>query len=303
MEALTPKLKSNKASGSITLPFVRLIFWGVIDAKPVFYMLSEATDAELIHRYVTQGDQRAFEQLMGLYYDSTYRRFLRRCRNQEDAADLTQQLWINMVTRLENYQDEGKFAAFLTRSASNLLTDYWRHKGVVNNVMVEHDSDADLPLMDRLIDTAPDPLENIQIYDEVDTLTRELIPALPCEQRLAWLLRHESEFWEEKQPLRWDHLAELNGIDEQAAWQRFEDLRNKLLAQTRPEAPQLNLKDDCEQALVFLVWTQAQRPSKKQEFTWDYLAGLLGITANALKLRYKKALSNLREGLSNCGDS
>ena len=302
MCALLPILQSNKASGSISLPSVRLIFGGVINASPVFFMLSDATDAELIRRYVKQGDQQAFEQLMGLYYDSTYRRFLRRCRNQEDAADLTQKLWINMVAKLENYRDEGKFTAFLTRSASNLLTDYWRHKSVVNSVMVEHD-DADLPLLDRLADAAPDPLENIQIHDEVSTLTLELIPALPCDQRLAWLLRHESEFWEEKQPLRWDHLAELNGIDEQAAWQRFEDLRNKLLAQTRPDAPQLNLKDDCEQALIFLVWTQAQRPSKKQEFTWDYLAGLLGVTANALKLRYKKALSNLRDGLSSCEDS
>jgi len=272
---------------------------GVINAKPVFYMLNDATDAELIRRYVTQTDQQAFEQLMGRYYDSTYRRFLRHCRHQEDAADLTQQLWINMVTKLESYQDEGKFAAFLTRSASNLLTDFWRHKGIVNKVMVEQNDDADLSLIDKMTDTAPDPLENTQLHDEVDTLTRQLIPALPCELRLAWLLRHESEFWEEKQPLRWDHLAELNGVDEQTAWQRFEKLRNKLLAQTQPNAPLLDLKGDCEEALIFLVWTQAQRPSKKQDFTWDYLAGLLGITANAIKLRYQKALLNLKEGLSN----
>ena len=298
MSVISLELQSNWASGSITRLSVRLIFVGVIDVKPVFYMLSEATDAELIRRYVKQGDQQAFEQLMGLYYDSTYRRFLRRCQNKEDAADLTQQLWIKMVTKLENYQDEGKFAAFLTRSASNLLTDYWRHKGVVNKVMVEHTEDADSSLMERISDAAPDPLENTRLDEEINLLTRKLIPALPCEQRMAWLLRHESEFWEDKQPLRWDHLAELNGIDEQTAWQQFEELRNQLLTHAHPESANFNLKGDCEKALIFLVWTQAQRPSKKQDFTWDYLASLLGITANALKLRYQKALSSLKEGLS-----
>jgi RNA polymerase sigma-70 factor (ECF subfamily) len=292
-------LKFHEPSGSMTLPSIRLVFGGIINARLVFYMLSKTTDAELIRRYVQEADQQAFEQLMARYHDTTYRRFLKRCKNVDDAADLTQQLWINMVTKLDNYQDEGKFAAFLTRSASNLLTDYWRHKGVVNRVMVEDDDDADLSLMAKATNAAPDPLENIQLYDEINTLTRELIPALPCEQRLAWLLRHESEFWEEKRPLKWDHLAELNGIDEETAWQHFEDLRNKLIAQVHPEAPRLDLQRDCEQVLVFLVWTQAQRLSKKQDFTWDYLADLLGITSNALKLRYRKALASLKEGLSN----
>jgi RNA polymerase sigma factor (sigma-70 family) len=177
---------------------------------------------------------------MGRYYDTSYRRFLKRCHHKEDAADLTQQLWINMISKLEGYQDEGKFTAFLTRSASNLLTDYWRHKGVVNRVMLEDNEDGP-SLLDNATDTSQEPLNNTVLQDEVDTLTHELIPALPCEQRMAWLLRHESEFWEDKQPLSWEHLAELNGIDKQTAWQHFENLRNQLIIQTHPDAPRLDL--------------------------------------------------------------
>jgi len=69
-------------------------------------------------------------------------------------------------------------------------------------------------------------------------------------------------------------MAELNGIDEQTAWSRFETARNALLSclnDDQSSSPNL----DEESLLIFLVWTQSQRLSKQQEFTWDYFSGLL----------------------------
>ncbi|HFD86318.1 MAG TPA: sigma-70 family RNA polymerase sigma factor, partial [Gammaproteobacteria bacterium] len=98
-------------------------------------MPAQASDGELIQQSLPQGDERAFEQLMRRHYDRVYRRLLNHCKHPEDAADLAQQLWIRVVNNLGNYRDDGKFGAFLMRATSNMLTDYWRRKGVKDQVI------------------------------------------------------------------------------------------------------------------------------------------------------------------------
>ena len=260
-------------------------------------MQDELTDGDLIKRYLQANDEEALQTLVRRYYDSTRRRFLSHCRHAGDADDLTQQLWVRVIDSLENYRDDGRFHAFLNRISTNLLTDYWRRKGIRNKVIEQ-----------RLEQSEPDPISlapasdgdsqtRCEMQQEIDYLIKELIPALPWEQRLAFLLRHESEYWEGKQRLGWNHIAELNGIDESGAWHRFEQARNKLLLRAHGGHRCGEEELDGESLLIFLVWTQAQRPSKLQEFTWDYFAGLLNVSTNTLKTRYRAALKKLGEGL------
>lgn len=57
------------------------------------------------------------------------------------------------------------------------------------------------------------------------------------------------------------------------------------------------LKLTMEEVTIFMVWTQAQRLRKEQEFTWDYFSDLMGVPTNTLKTRYRSALKSLGEGL------
>ncbi len=260
-------------------------------------MLQNLSDGELIKRYLHENSEQAFKELIDRHYNNTKRRFFNHCHNSEDAADLTQQLWIRVVNNLDNYHDDGRFPSFLNRISTNLLTDHWRRKGVKNRVISESQEDDEIDFIDQAPAANTDVGKNYDNQRQVDYLVKKLIPALPCDQRLVFLLRHESEYWEEKQRLEWNHIAELNGIDQQTAWSRFEQTRNSLithLSSNNKSPPDL----DNESLLIFFVWTQAQRLSKKQEFTWDYFAELLSVSTNTLKTRYRAAMKKLGEGLS-----
>lgn len=261
-------------------------------------MSQNLPDGELIKRYLQENDERAFRMLVERHYTTTQRRFLKHCHHVDDAADLTQQLWIRVINNLDHYRDDGKFPAFLNRISTNLLTDYWRSKGrkgiVIDGLAPDDENDP----IEQAPAPQPDADTSLDTQQQVDYLAKELIPALPIDQRLIFLLRHESEYWEEKQRLEWVHLAELNGIDEQTTWSLFEQARNTLLSLQHKDnsTSTSNLND--ESLLIFLVWTQAQRLSKRQDFSWDYFAKLLNISTNTLKTRYRAATKKLSDGLS-----
>ncbi len=263
--------------------------------KPTI-MTEQKTDWTLIRAYLDHADERSFETLLKRHYDFVYKRLLRHCKHPEDAADMAQQLWIRVVNNLGNYRDDGKFPAFLMRATSNMLTDYWRRKGVKDKVIQGLPADDETDLIDIAVSETADGERLLEAQQQVSYLTQTLIPRLVCEQRLAFLLIHESEHWEEKHRLGWCHLAELNGISEQAAWTCFEQVRNYLMIFMQGEKAAGDAPD-CEAMLIFLVWTQAQRLSKKQEFTWDYFSKILGVSTNTLKTRYRTALKKLAAGL------
>ena len=52
-----------------------------------------------------------------------------------------------------------------------------------------------------------------------------------------------------------------------------------------------------EETLIFTVWSQAQRPRKEQQYTWEYFADLLNVHANTMKTRYRAAQKFLSDGL------
>ena len=256
--------------------------------------LEKCTDNELIGFYLEDANQKAFEVLLRRYYGFVFKRFASYV-GQADAEDLVQQLWIRVLDHLDGYRDEGKFSAFLSTIARNLLNDYWRRAGVRNQVNVdweEDDSERNLEFSTKEGSTE----DQVINQEAVSYLTTTLIPTLPCEQRMIYLLRHESEHWEEKQRLEWHHLAELNGVDVDTAWNRFESARGKMVRGS--VGKQSKARIDEEELLVFVVWTQAQRPDKSQKFTESYFADLLDVPVNTLKTRYKSAGKNLADGMN-----
>lgn len=269
---------------------------------------SDLSDDEVISRYLKNGEDRLFRVLVDRHHGRLFARFLSESRNHADATDLEQQLWLKVFRNIGNYTQEGKFAEYLSRISSNLLTDYWRSKGRRSDVFVESRSYSDsesvandeLQRSDAVNNEVEGARQDTALYNEelVQYLVSVLIPQLPVEQRMAWLLRHESEYWEPSQRLEWRHLAELNGIDENSAWSLFEGARNKLMSLARKsDANKSTESPDHDETLIFTVWSQAQRLRKEQQFTWDYFADLLDVPTNTMKTRYRAAQKFLSDGL------
>lgn len=254
------------------------------------HSMREDTDSELVNQYL-DGDQNAMRLLVERHYKVIYSRFRREFGNADDAEDLSQQLWLQVSRNLKRYEDQGKFPQYLSSIAANLIKVHWRSKNTRKKYFSEHRDDDEYQSISDVAITI-DASRYSQGDEAVRYLSEELIPGLPSEQRMAWLLRHESEYWDPAVPMKWEQLAELYGISVVEAWGKFEQARESFMCTTQ-ESTSL----DTDDVSIFMVWTQAQRAAKEQDFTWDYFSKLLGVPVNTMKTRYRAAHKHLRAEL------
>ena len=80
------------------------------------------TDEELISR-IQQGDKAAAEELIYRWYPSILRYCKSRCRSRETAEDLTQETFLRLFLALPNYNENGKFKAYIFLIANRLCID------------------------------------------------------------------------------------------------------------------------------------------------------------------------------------
>lgn len=231
--------------------------------------LSRHADAVLIELYRTERDREAMRALVERHHDPIRRRLRRELRDDAEAEACSERLWIEVARRLDDYRDEGEFPRWLSTIATALIEER------------------------RAVD-APEPGPGPVGDGLVDRLVRELIPALPVDQRTAWLLRHESALRDPEHRLEWTHLAELNGVDVADAWSLFESARGRLIGGARSAS---STALDEQEMLVFLVWTEAQRAAGPERVSWGYLGELLGVPAATMEARYRAARERLTGAL------
>jgi len=86
---------------------------------------SDEADAALV-RAARGGDGHAFETLIRKYEKFVYRTAYYACGNEEDAADLTQEILLKIWHGLPSYQGNSRFLTWLVRVARNTCCDYVR---------------------------------------------------------------------------------------------------------------------------------------------------------------------------------
>ncbi len=258
--------------------------------------VQEITDGALIRAFVSEGDQSAFDTLLRRYYQKMHSRIARKIREDDTAHDLCQTLWMRVLSNLQNYEDDQKFDHYLNTIASNLIKDHWRGDRSSQEASLVDEDGEDLGefLMDSATQGQSDEESRLMHREAIEALIHHVIPSLSCEQRLVYLLRHESEFWDNKQPFEWQHLAELNGITVNEAGELFEETRDQLVRQGNG-GEQVSLS--CESNLVFLLWTQARRLNKNTKLTEQYFADLLNMPLNTFKTRYRASVKAIAEGM------
>ena len=73
------------------------------------------------------GERDALEELCRMTWKPLYRLIARSCDSPVEAEDLTQTVFLRVLTALPAYEERGlPFEAYLFRSARNLLSDRWR---------------------------------------------------------------------------------------------------------------------------------------------------------------------------------
>lgn len=100
-------------------------------------------EEDLVRR-AQRHDPSAFGQLYEEHFDRIYRYIVLRVRNQADAEDLTQQVFLKAVEHISSYGYRGMpFASWLFRIAHNQVVDHWKKKSREKVKLVTQDEMAE----------------------------------------------------------------------------------------------------------------------------------------------------------------
>ena len=149
--------------------------------------LKQMADDALVTLYL-EGNNSAFDVLLNRHKDRLFNYIFFIVRSKEVAEDIFQETFVKAIVTLQQgrYTNDGKFAAWITRIAHNLVIDQFRierNENTISNDETEVDLFNDADLCDDNIETQ---MVNEQTLSDV----RRLMDALPSNQREVVYMRY-----------------------------------------------------------------------------------------------------------------
>ena len=161
------------------------------------------SNEELAMAYIN-GDEKSFDLLLERNRQKLYSYILFTVRNKDIANDVFQDTFMRVLVKLQNgeYQPTGKFSAWLTRIAHNIIMDRFRDEQNDNIVDVNEDNDLSHVECEFLTDN---PAESSYINEQTLLQVKRLMEALPSVQREVVFMR----FFQE---MPFKEIAEATGV-------------------------------------------------------------------------------------------
>ncbi|GHV17811.1 RNA polymerase subunit sigma-24 [Bacteroidia bacterium] len=164
--------------------------------------LLSLTDEQLVSDY-SNGNNLAFDILLDRHKQVVYSYIYFAVRNRELTEDIFQETFIKAIVTIKQgrYTETGKFRAWISRIAHNLIIDHFRQKKNENTVSND-EAPVDLLNNPSLCDgTVEDEIVRLQITSDI----RKLISFLPDSQREVLEMRYY-------QDLSFKEIAEQTGV-------------------------------------------------------------------------------------------
>ena len=160
------------------------------------------TDEQLVKAYA-QGNNEAFDTLLKRHQDRIYNYIVRIIKNEDIANDIFQETFVKAILTIKQgrYTENGKFPAWISRIAHNLIIDYYRQEKSENIQSADLDDVDVLNRKELCEETIEDAIITEQIRDDV----KYLIKNLPYLQRVVLTMRYY-------QNLSFKEIAELTGV-------------------------------------------------------------------------------------------
>lgn len=160
------------------------------------------TDDALVRLYA-EGNNNAFDVLLNRYEQRIFSYISFIVHNQEVAEDIFQETFMKAIVTIQQgrYTENGRFQAWLTRIAHNLIIDFFRqcrNENCVSNDDVEYDLFNDMKLSETTIEMK---MVKNQTLDDV----RLLVENLPQNQKEVVYMRYYQE-------LSFKEIAEATGV-------------------------------------------------------------------------------------------
>lgn len=159
----------------------------IVESLQPAIKLQEKTDEQLALDYIA-GNNDAFDELLERNKTKLYSYINFVVRNREVADDIFQDTFVKVIVRLQRgeYQPTGKFSAWLTRIAHNVIMDRFRNQQYNGTVDVDENNDMSKIESDGLSDTF---LEAQYINEQTLRDVKHLMENLPAAQREVVFMR------------------------------------------------------------------------------------------------------------------
>lgn len=164
--------------------------------------IKELTDEQLVVAYAS-GNNEAFDTLLLRHKGRLFNYIYQMVRDRDIADDIFQETFVKAITTIRQgrYNDMGKFSAWITRIARNLVIDSFRAE---KSEAILSTDDTNFDILNRRElseETIEDAIIDLQIEDDL----RRLIDELPETQREVLNMRFYRD-------LSFKEIAELTGV-------------------------------------------------------------------------------------------
>ena len=144
-------------------------------------------DEELVVMYAT-GNNATFDILLNRYKSSVHAYIYYIVRDRDLTEDIFQETFVKVIMTIKQgrYTENGKFKAWITRIAHNLIIDHFRqerNENTISNDEVEVDLFNDMRLCEK---TVEDAMVETQVFSDV----KKMVEYLPDNQREVLEMRY-----------------------------------------------------------------------------------------------------------------
>ena len=164
--------------------------------------LKKLSDEELVVAYA-QGNNSAFDSLLNRHKDTVYSYIYFIVRNRELAEDIFQETFVKAIVTIKQgrYTENGKFRAWISRIAHNLIIDYFRQE---KNEQTISNDDCEVDLFNNY-KLSEGTIEDEMIKSQILTDVKKLVEYLPDNQKEVLILRYY-------QDLSFKEIADITGV-------------------------------------------------------------------------------------------
>lgn len=160
------------------------------------------TDERLVCLYA-EGNNSAFDVLLQRHQSRVFSYILNIVKNKDLADDLFQETFVKAIVTINQgrYSENGKFPAWITRIAHNLIIDYYRQEKSMAQVSCDNEGVDILNKKELSEETVEDSIIRHQILSDV----KKLVKSLPESQRAVLEMRYYKN-------MSFKEIAETTGV-------------------------------------------------------------------------------------------
>lgn len=160
------------------------------------------TDEQLVSAY-EKGNNEAFDMLLKRHKERVFNYILRIVKQEDVANDIFQETFVKAIMTIKQgrYTENGKFPAWISRIAHNLIIDYYRQEKSEN---LQSTDLEDVNILNRK-ELCEATIEDTIISEQITNDVKSLITELPKLQREVLKMRYY-------QNLSFKEIAEQTGV-------------------------------------------------------------------------------------------